>query len=370
VASIRLEQLEKAYPGGPVAVQDLALEIADGELVVLVGPSGCGKSTVLRLVAGLETPTRGRVLLGGADVTRHAPQERDLAMVFQSYALYPHMNVAENLGFGLRMRGVARPQRERRISEVAGLLGLEALLERRPAQLSGGQRQRVALGRAIARQPRAFLLDEPLSNLDARLRAETRTELARLHRRLGATMLYVTHDQEEAMTLGDRIAVMREGRLQQVARPLEVYDRPANAYVAQLVGSPAMNLISLRRVHEGTSVRIEGAGIRFEVAASADSLPSELRLGVRPHDVEVVTRETADAQGRVDVVEAFGSGRLLHLELLDEGEPQALRVAVASDCGIAVNDRVSVRLLRDRLHLFDAVTGERVEVRVASSRSS
>ncbi|UCE85017.1 MAG: ABC transporter ATP-binding protein [Deltaproteobacteria bacterium] len=365
MASIRLEQLRKAYPDGTVAVRELDLEIADGELLVLVGPSGCGKSTVLRLVAGLETPSRGRVFLGEADVTRRPPQERDLAMVFQSYALYPHMSVAENLGFGLRMRGVARPERTRRVAEVAALLGLEALLERRPAQLSGGQRQRVALGRAIAREPQAFLLDEPLSNLDARLRTETRTELARLRRRLRATMLYVTHDQEEAMTLGDRIAVMRDGRVQQIARPLEVYGRPSNAFVAQLVGSPAMNLIPCRLVQSGASPRLEGAGLRIDVAvasgARAGAPTSELWLGVRPHDVDLVASGSGDAEGRIDVVEAFGSGHLMHVELPDEGGARVLRVEVAADRPIEVNERVAVRLRRDRLHVFDAATGERVE---------
>jgi multiple sugar transport system ATP-binding protein len=238
MASVRLEGIGKTYPNGHVAARGLDLEIQDGEFMVLVGPSGCGKSTALRMIAGLETPTEGRVLIGDKDVTMLPPQERDIAMVFQSYALYPHMTVRQNLAFGLRMRGAGREVTDRRVDEAARALALEAVLGRKPAQLSGGQRQRVALGRAIVREPKVFLFDEPLSNLDAKLRVETRAELARLHRRLGATVVYVTHDQEEAMTLGSRVAVMRDGFLQQVAPPMELYRRPANQFVAGFVGSP------------------------------------------------------------------------------------------------------------------------------------
>src|SRR5262245_46252824 len=249
MAAIRLDQVEKVYSNGQVAARGLDLEAADGEFLVLVGPSGCGKSTALRMVAGLETPTRGRIVIGGRDVTSLPPQERDLAMVFQNYALYPHKTVRQNLEFGLRMRQTSAAVIAERVTRVAHSLGIESYLERRPSQLSGGQRQRVALGRAIVREPQAFLFDEPLSNLDARLRVETRAELARLHRRLGATMLYVTHDQEEAMTLGNRVAVLRDGRLEQVAPPMDIYRRPANRFVAGVMGPPAMNLLpcTLRR---------------------------------------------------------------------------------------------------------------------------
>ncbi|MDH4065820.1 MAG: ATP-binding cassette domain-containing protein, partial [Acidobacteriota bacterium] len=240
MASISLQRVGKVYPNGHVAVRDLTIDIADGELLVLVGPSGSGKSTVLRLIAGLEALTAGRIVIGERDVTDVPPQQRDLAMVFQNYALYPHKSVGENLSFGLRVRGTERSVIDERVARTAASLGIETLLDRRPAQLSGGQRQRVALGRAIVREPRAFLLDEPLSNLDPLLRVGTRAELALLHRRLGATMVYVTHDQEEAMTLGTRIAVMNEGLIEQVAPPLETFERPATAFVARFVGSPAM----------------------------------------------------------------------------------------------------------------------------------
>ncbi|MEN8182888.1 MAG: ABC transporter ATP-binding protein, partial [Myxococcota bacterium] len=239
MASIRLEALRKVYPGGALALAGLDLEVTDGELLVLVGPSGCGKSTALRLVAGLEDATEGRVWLAGRDVTGLGPGERDLAMVFQSYALYPHKTVAENLAFPLRMRRRPRSEIERRVGETAAVLGLSELLGRRPRELSGGERQRVALGRAMVREPAAFLLDEPLSNLDARLRVEMRAELARLHRRLGATMILVTHDQEEAMILGGRIAVLRKGRMEQLGTPEALYARPDTLFVARFLGAPA-----------------------------------------------------------------------------------------------------------------------------------
>src|SRR4051795_9980964 len=266
MASVRLERVQKTYPNGHVAAQGLDLDIPDGEFMLLVGPSGCGKSTALRMIAGLETPTGGRIMIGDRDVTTLPPQERDIAMVFQSYALYPHMTVRENLGFGLRMRGAGREAIEQRVEQAGRALSLEAVLDRKPAQVSGGPRQRVALGREIVREPKVFLFDEPLSNLDAKLRVETRAELARLHRRLRATVVYVTHDQEEAMTLGSRVAVMRDGFLQQVAPPMELYRKPANRFVAGFVGSPAMNFLP--------GDLIQGLG-----AASADKI-----LGVRPHE--------------------------------------------------------------------------------------
>ena len=260
MASILLDKVWKTYPNGHVAARGVELSMADGEFMVLVGPSGCGKSTALRMIAGLETPTEGRVMIGDRDVTEVPPQERDVAMVFQSYALYPHMTVRDNLAFGLRMRGVAPPMIVQRVDAAAKALGLGQVLERKPGQLSGGQRQRVALGRAIVREPQVFLFDEPLSNLDAKLRLETRAELARLHRRLKATMVYVTHDQEEALTLGSRVAVMSEGRVEQVGPPLEVYRRPASVFVATFVGSPAMNLLVRRAGAPGGSAGGYGHG--------------------------------------------------------------------------------------------------------------
>src|SRR5918992_2486944 len=271
MASVRLEKVWKRYPNGHVAARGVELAIADGEFMVLVGPSGCGKSTALRVIAGLETPSQGRVLIGDRDVTAVPPQERDVAMVFQSYALYPHMTVRDNLGFGLRMRGTTATRIAERVDVAARALGLGAVLDRKPGQLSGGQRQRVALGRAIVREPMVFLFDEPLSNLDAKLRLETRAELARLHRRLKATVVYVTHDQEEAMTLGSRVAVLREGILQQVAPPMALYRRPANQFVAGFVGSPEMNFLP---------------GDLLAHAAPR----SRLVLGVRPHDIGICPR--------------------------------------------------------------------------------
>src|SRR6476646_2329342 len=243
MAEITLEHVTKEFAAGVVAVDDVTLTIADGEFMVLVGPSGCGKSTLLRMIAGLEEVTDGAISIGGVDVTDYEPPDRDIAMVFQNYALYPHMNVRENLGFGLSVRRTPRREIVDRVQEVAALLGLQDLLDRKPAHLSGGQRQRVAMGRAIIREPKAFLMDEPLSNLDAKLRVGMRASLAELHARLATTTIYVTHDQIEAMTLGQRVAVMRDGRIQQVDTPQELYARPANLFVAAFIGSPAMNLV-------------------------------------------------------------------------------------------------------------------------------
>jgi ABC-type sugar transport system ATPase subunit len=341
MALVRLEGVGKTYPNGHVAAKGLDLEIRDGEFMVLVGPSGCGKSTALRMIAGLETPTVGRILIGDKDVTALPPQERDIAMVFQTYALYPHMTVRENLGFGLRMRGAARDVIDRRVEEAARALALEPVLGRKPAQLSGGQRQRVALGRAIVREPKVFLFDEPLSNLDAKLRVETRAELARLHRRLGATVVYVTHDQEEAMTLGSRVAVMRDGFLQQVAPPMELYRRPANRFVAGFVGSPGMNFLP------------------------AEVLPAATRkagaiLGIRPHDVAIVPRGAGDLDAWVDVVEPRGSELLVYLRLGTKGDGAELRVVAPPEPAIEAEQEVAVRFDQGRLHWFEGESGKRL----------
>jgi multiple sugar transport system ATP-binding protein len=343
MASVRLEGLRKTYPNGHVAAQGLDLEISDGEFMVLVGPSGCGKSTALRMVAGLETPTGGRILIGDRDVTALPPQDRDIAMVFQTYALYPHMTVRENLGFGLRMRGAGRDVIERRVEEAARALALDAVLDRKPAQLSGGQRQRVALGRAIVREPKVFLFDEPLSNLDAKLRVETRAELARLHRRLGTTVVYVTHDQEEAMTLGSRVAVMRDGFLQQVAPPMELYRRPANRFVAEFVGSPAINFLP-GEILPGTA-RVSSPGAI---------------LGIRPHDVAIVPQGAGDLDAWVDVVEPRGSELLVYLRLGEDHGSAEIRVIAPPETPVEAERMVGVRLDRERLHWFDRDTGERL----------
>ena len=341
MALVRLEGVGKTYPNGHVAAKGLDLEIRDGEFMVLVGPSGCGKSTALRMIAGLETPTVGRILIGDKDVTALPPQERDIAMVFQTYALYPHMTVRQNLAFGLRMRGAAQDVIDRRVDEAARALALEPVMARKPAQLSGGQRQRVALGRAIVREPKVFLFDEPLSNLDAKLRVETRAELARLHRRLAATVVYVTHDQEEAMTLGSRVAVMRDGFLQQVAPPMELYRRPANLFVAGFVGSPGMNFLP----GEGMPAATQKVGAT---------------LGIRPHDVAIVPRGAGDLDAWVDVVEPRGSELLVYLRLGTSGDGAELRVVAPPEPAIEAEQVVGVKFDRERLHWFDSENGRRV----------
>jgi multiple sugar transport system ATP-binding protein len=356
MAQIRLEGVTKRF-GSVTAVDDVSLEIGDGEFLVLVGPSGSGKSTVLRMIAGLEKPTGGTITIGDRDVTRLPPQERDIAMVFQSYALYPHMTVRENMAFGLRLRKQPANAVAKRVDEVAESLGLTAMLDRKPAQLSGGQRQRVALGRAIVREPRAFLFDEPLSNLDAQLRVETRAELARLHRRLGATMVYVTHDQVEAMTLGTRVAVLKDGMLQQVAPPMELYRRPQNQFVASFIGSPSMNFVR-------GSVERTGQGLRFVAPGFSIPLPSNgaqrdgpVILGVRPHDLMLERSDNGSARAVVSLVEPLGSEQIVYV-----GVPggQDLVAAVGSEETPRVDDRVSLQVAPSAVHLFDVETGVRI----------
>ncbi|HWF83922.1 MAG TPA: ATP-binding cassette domain-containing protein [Vicinamibacterales bacterium] len=359
---IALEQVTKVFANGRVAVQDLTLEIGDGELLVLVGPSGCGKSTVLRLIAGLETPTSGRILIDGRDMTGVPPNERDLAMLFQSYALYPHKTVADNLGFGLRMRGVDRGVIESRVGAVAAALQIEPLLDLKPAQLSGGQRQRVALGRAIVREPRAFLLDEPLSNLDPQLRVDTRAELGQLHRRLRATMIHVTHDQEEAMTLGDRIAVLRDGAAEQVAPPLQVYQRPVNTFVATFVGSPKMNLLDVAVRATGGGLAISGSGFSIESEMEAPPVSIDQRvpllLGIRARDILLVKPGHGDAEAQINLIEPLGHEAIVRARLTGGG-PDMTIVANADDVP-ASGETVGLKFRRDRLHMFRADDGRRV----------
>jgi ABC-type sugar transport system ATPase subunit len=333
VAAIVLDHVSKQFPNGHQAVRDCSLEIGDGEFAVLVGPSGCGKSTLLRLIAGLEAATTGRVVIGDRDVTTVRPQARDVAMVFQSYALYPHLSVRDNLSYGLKVRKLGAAEITARIDRVAQALEIGALLDRRPSQLSGGQRQRVALGRAIVREPQAFLLDEPLSNLDPALRTQSRAELLRLHQRLHATMVYVTHDQEEAMTLAARVAVMRAGGIEQFASPLEIYARPVNTFVAQFIGSPAMNLIAA-----------PVAGVEA---------PDGVLAGVRPHDVLVGPTGAMDAI--VDLVESRGHDAVLHLTLASArtaAAPRVLAVVPAREMP-APQARVRIGFRPGSLHLFD-----------------
>jgi sn-glycerol 3-phosphate transport system ATP-binding protein len=343
-----------------VAVDDLSLDIADGEFMVLVGPSGCGKTTAIRMVAGLEKPTQGEIVIDGRVVNDESPGRRDIAMVFQNYALYPHMNVERNIGFGLRQRKLPKAQIDARVREVSGLLGLDELLKRKPAQLSGGQRQRVAMGRALAREPRAFLLDEPLSNLDAKLRMQLRAELKRIHQLVPTTSIYVTHDQVEAMTLGDRIAVMAAGRIQQLGVPQEVYEHPANLFVAGFIGSPPMNLFD-GAMHDG---RVAAAGVEIVRPRGTDG---DVVMGVRPECLEPAGgddwRPTIEIQ--VTLVEPLGSEVMVHGALPGS---EAARAALTQGEGVitarlppgvrpAPGERLPLAFDPDAAHLFDRATG-------------
>jgi multiple sugar transport system ATP-binding protein len=324
MAAIELVQLSKVYGNDFTAVRDLNLDVAEGEFMVLVGPSGCGKTTALRMIAGLEEITAGEIWIEGKVVNDLAPRDRDIAMVFQNYALYPHKNVYDNLAFGLRMRKVPKDEQKQRVEEIARILGLEDMLHRRPAQLSGGQRQRVAMGRAIVREPKAFLMDEPLSNLDAKLRLQMRAEIARIQQALKVTTVYVTHDQIEAMTMGHRVAVMRDGELQQVDTPQRLYDVPANLFVASFVGSPPMNLFEavVERDNHRLVFRIGDTELELPADVSSDrpSLANyagrRVAIGIRPEDVrEAVGWDGARLRGHILLVESLGSEQLVHIEI-------------------------------------------------------
>lgn len=351
MADIRLEELHKRF-GRVVAVRDVSLEVADGEFVVLLGPSGCGKTTVLRTVAGLETPDHGRVWIGGRDVTRLPPGRRDIGMVFQSYALFPHMRVFDNVAFGLRMRGVPEAEQRRRVQEVAELLQIADLLDRYPAQLSGGQRQRVAVARALVVRPQVLLMDEPLSNLDALLRLHMRAELKRLHREVGSTTLYVTHDQVEAMSLGDRVAVLRDGQVVQFGTPTEIYDHPADRFVGSFLGNPPMNFLQATVDPQDGSLRVEDAKFPAPPAyarALAERKGQGVLVGIRP---EHVALEGGPLRGEVLVVELLGAQKLLTVRT---GE-HVLKVAVGSDRAVRPRDGVALDLPAAHLRLMDART--------------
>ncbi|MGH7613581.1 MAG: ABC transporter ATP-binding protein [Gemmatimonadales bacterium] len=346
MASVTLRQLTKRFDSGTPVLHGLSLEVEDGEFLVLLGPSGCGKTTALRCIAGLEEPTAGEILIGSRDVTHLPPADRDVAMVFQNYALYPHLTVRENIAFPLAMRRTPAPDITRRVHAVAVRLGIDELLERRPGELSGGQRQRVALGRAIVREPKAFLFDEPLSNLDARLRVEMRTELLKLHRALGATMLYVTHDQVEAMTMGRRIAVLHQGELRQVGTPAEVYGRPADAFVARFIGSPGMNLVPGAADPKRKRVAICGS---LRIRAPIE-VPDRVQVGMRPEHLSLGDPGKGVGAALVRMVEPLGSETLVHL---DAGGS----AFVAKVQGIPTwtpGDRLGVRVEPHHVHLFDA----------------
>jgi len=359
MASVTFEAASRIYPGTTVpAVNKLNLVVNDGEFLVLVGPSGCGKSTSLRMLAGLEEIDAGRILIGDKDVTNVAPKDRDIAMVFQSYALYPHMTVAENMGFALKIAGKSKEERDKRVRDAAKLLDLEPYLDRKPKALSGGQRQRVAMGRAIVREPQVFLMDEPLSNLDAKLRVATRTQIAALQRRLGITTVYVTHDQVEAMTMGDRVAVLKDGLLQQVDTPRNLYDNPANAFVAGFIGSPAMNLLTAPVV--GGKAKL--GNLEIAVPASAGS---SVTVGIRP---EGFSPASSGFDVLVEVVEELGSDAFVYGKPADS----SVKFANATDEGAQVIVRwdpknpprpgqtVTVSANQSAVHLFNATTGERI----------
>ncbi len=397
MAQITMEGLGKIYPDGTRAVGDVDLTIEDGEFLVLVGPSGCGKSTVLRMIAGLEEISEGKMYIGDTLVNDVQPKDRDIAMVFQNYALYPHMSVFDNMAFGLKLRKMAKEEIKARVEEAAEVLEITEFLERKPKALSGGQRQRVAMGRAIVREPKAFLMDEPLSNLDAKLRVQMRTELGRLHSRLGTTTVYVTHDQVEAMTLGHRVAVLkpvsaaRPDNLQQVAPPAELFHNPDNLFVAGFIGSPAMNMVYGTLEGSGTEVYVNFAGQKVKVGPKAlakhpgleSRMGDQLVVGIRPGDFEATTIAggTADLTANVDVAEVLGSETFIHFELpsppvvtpdIEElladtgGDPSSLgdttkfSARVSSDVPIHSMETLDVTIDADKWHFFDPASGQRV----------
>ncbi|MFC0453324.1 ABC transporter ATP-binding protein [Rhodococcus jostii] len=343
--------------GTAQVVRDVDLDIADGEFMVLLGPSGCGKSTLLRLIAGLETPSAGRILLGGEDITRTSPRQRDVAMVFQSYALYPHLTVAKNIGFPLRARGRSKDEIGERIRAVASALGLQNHLDRRPAQLSGGQRQRVALARAMVRDPGAFLMDEPLSNLDAALRSATRTELIDLHRRLGSTFLYVTHDQVEAMTMATRIALLNNGRIEQVGTPTELYDTPRSTFVAAFLGAPPMNLFDATVIVRAGELHLVADGVDVPLGLPADSAtgPQKVTAGIRPERLRL---RGADARlrGVVTASENLGSEEIVHVTV----GGTVIRVRALRPVPAQIGDAAALCVDPADIQLFDSTTGRRL----------
>lgn len=372
MASVRLERIRKVYEEQVVAVHDASFEIADGEFIVLVGPSGCGKSTTLRMIAGLEDISDGTLFIDDKKVNEVAPKDRDIAMVFQNYALYPHMTVRENMAFGLKLRKYSKAEISERVNQAADVLGITPILDRKPKQLSGGQRQRVAVGRAIVRKPKVFLFDEPLSNLDAKLRVQMRTEISKLHHRLASTMVYVTHDQVEAMTMGDRIVVMKDGHIQQIDEPLNLYNKPANQFVAGFIGSPAMNFISGRIVRDQGLQFVEQkadetTGISLSLpekhaAALSGYIGKAINLGIRPEAIftaglHTLGENALPLQVRLDVVEPMGNEIIMYTDtathpLIARIVPQQLP---------SLGEKVDVVLDADKLHFFDMETGQAIQ---------
>jgi sn-glycerol 3-phosphate transport system ATP-binding protein len=367
MATLELSGLRKSF-GATAVLHGIDLTLVDGEMLVIVGASGCGKSTLLRLVAGLERASAGRILLDGRDITDVDPSSRDIAMVFQNYALYPHMSVFDNMAYGLRIRGLSRMEIAEKVDEAAAMLGLGELLARKPRQLSGGQRQRVAMGRAIVRAPKLFLFDEPLSNLDAKLRVQMRAEIRHLQRRLGVTSLYVTHDQVEAMTLGDRLLVLHQGRPAQLATPMEVFDRPADTYVAGFIGAPAMNFLPAVLTRGGTAVRLEaGPEITFLDGSRPGLNGKRLTIGIRPEHLILDDDGLALV---VDLIEPLGSETLVHARLAapvsrgaerGAGGPIVIKLSGHAPVEWVEEKRIGVRLDPSQMHVFDAATGRRLE---------
>jgi sn-glycerol 3-phosphate transport system ATP-binding protein len=350
MASVTLDNVRKVYAGGVEAVKGVSLAIPDGSFTVLLGPSGCGKSTLLRMIAGLETITSGSISIGGRDVSQVEPADRDIAMVFQNYALYPHMSVYDNMAYGLRNRGVAKPEIEKRVAEAARLLAIGDFLDRKPRALSGGQRQRVAMGRAIVREPQAFLFDEPLSNLDAKLRVQMRIEIRRLHNRLKATSIFVTHDQIEAMTMADTIVVMNQGRVEQTGAPGDVYRHPATRFVATFIGSPAMNLAE-GRVAEPGMVELGGGRVRFDAVAFPVEPGRQVEVGIRPEDLQLAANGAGALTFAKDFAEELGATRLFHGMVGDA----AMVVALSGPAPAGSNFGLSAAPAA--VHLFDPATG-------------
>jgi multiple sugar transport system ATP-binding protein len=372
MAEVKFERVHKVFSSG-LAVEDLNLDVPDGDFLIMVGPSGCGKTTSLRMLAGLERPSYGRIYIGQKVVNKVPAKDRDIAMVFQSYALYPHKTVRGNLGWGMKVRKEPRERIKRQVDEVAELLGITKLLDKRPATLSGGERQRVALGRALLREPQVFLMDEPLSNLDAALRVQMRSELSRLHSTLGTTMVYVTHDQTEAMTMGTRIAVMAAGRLQQVAAPEQLYDDPANLFVATFIGSPKMNIVPGRLTGEGGVTNLEFLGTRTSLdlsgrRLSADHEQPEVLVGVRPEDLHWIPAPTEEtllpsARGIVEVIEPLGPESLVTLRCQD----QSMVARFPPRCPLEVGDQALVSIDPQHVHLFDRESERAILLRDVAS---
>jgi len=366
MASVKFDMATRLYPGGTrPAVDKIELTVNDGEFLVLVGPSGCGKTTTLRMLAGLEEVNEGRIFIGNRDVTQVPPKDRDIAMVFQNYALYPHMTVEDNMGFALKIAGVKKEERKARVLEAAKLLDLEPYLDRKPKALSGGQRQRVAMGRAIVRKPEVFLMDEPLSNLDAKLRVQTRTQIASLQRRLGVTTVYVTHDQVEAMTMGDRVAVLKDGILQQVDTPRALYERPMNVFVAGFIGSPAMNLLELKKVAGG--VQFGNHVIKVDSAVLGKTKAANVTVGVRPEDLAISKSEGIPVT--VHIIEELGADAYLYGQTVNNGASVDIIARVGTNSHLKHGDKIYLKPQGGITHLFDVTSGARLNNDVPKAAS-